>query len=301
MAKNPKASNPKASKKLEKLFTAQPKPESGPTLWGSSILFELFLVRPWVLVGGFWLLLIMISALALGGLKDPGKELAQPVPTPETIESTAGAAVTTRLQGSVDAPQSDPAATSVAPTELSMPTWPLWALVAVCAGGCLAMSRPAVAVARRSRRRATPNSRAVALQNKRLNRHRTEKLRADQGRLEQPRLDQRRAASASKSRAGSLSKSRAGSASKSRKRLKPQQPSAQVLAIRTGGIIQRVAPPVRKPSVGGRSVPQSAGVSPKGGSPKGVSFDVKQSVITVVPANEDHPLDWQAGSLAHRL
>ncbi|MEO0459165.1 MAG: hypothetical protein AAF152_21675, partial [Cyanobacteria bacterium P01_A01_bin.114] len=68
-----------------------------------------------------------------------------------------------------------------------------------------------------------------------------------------------------------------------------------------GGIIQRVAPPVRKPSVGGRSVPHPAGLPPKGGAPKAVSFDVKQSVITVVPANEDHPLDWQAGSLAHRL
>ncbi|MEO1403784.1 MAG: hypothetical protein AAFV72_21405 [Cyanobacteria bacterium J06635_1] len=270
MANNPKVSNPKASKKFEKLFRVQPKPEPGQTLWGSSILFELVLVRPWVLVGGFWLMLIMLSALALGGLKDPGKELAEPTPVPETVESTAGAAVTTRLQDTAETPQTDPAATSVTPTEQSMPTWPLWALVAVCAGGCLAMSRPAVAVARRnrSRRRATPNSRAVALQNKRLNYRRAEKSRAEKSRAEKSRLG------------------------KKRKRLKPQQPSAQVMSIRPGSSIQRVAAPTRKPVVAPNS---------KGEAPKGVSFDVKQPVITVVPANENHPLDWQEGSLAHKL
>ncbi|MEO1592475.1 MAG: hypothetical protein AAFU71_14475, partial [Cyanobacteria bacterium J06632_22] len=47
-------------------------PPTTETLLGSKLLFDLVLVRPWILVCGFWLLLVGSSAVALSGLADPG-------------------------------------------------------------------------------------------------------------------------------------------------------------------------------------------------------------------------------------
>ncbi|NEP18448.1 MAG: hypothetical protein F6J97_16350 [Leptolyngbya sp. SIO4C1] len=240
------AEHPKGSKEIKQLFTVKPKPKPGERLWGSKLLYELVLVRPWVLVGGFWLLLLLTSAIAIGGLTSPGKQLAETVPSEPAPASVSDATVTSRLPAA-DASAVDPAATLDA-AKRAMPIWPLWALVVACAGGCLVMSRPGQPASlrrARSRRRLSPAARAATLKRQQLSQRRA------QLRQQHPQI-------------------------------KPQYPSAQVMSIQASGAIQQVSPsPAPRPKV--------------------VSFDVKQPVVTVLPAEETHPLDWQDGSLAHKL
>ena len=122
---------------------------------------DLFLVRPWLLVGALWLTFIAMIAIALVGLSNPGREMALEPP----ISSIAGqplsapdAAAVSRLalrDDDIVLSQHDPAATLPGSPEQSMPTWPLLVLVTACAGGCMLMSRPGILMgdSRRGRRR----------------------------------------------------------------------------------------------------------------------------------------------------
>lgn len=123
---------------------------------------DLFLVRPWLLVGALWLTFIVMIAISLVGLSSPGREMSLEPP----VSSIAGqplsapdAAAVSRLalrDDDIVLSQRDPAATLPGSPEQSMPAWPLLLMVTTCAGGCMLMSRPGILVggdSRRGRRR----------------------------------------------------------------------------------------------------------------------------------------------------
>lgn len=221
---------------------------------------DLFLVRPWLLVGGLWLTFVLMIAIALAGLSNPGREMTlnpvsssiagQPLSAPDVA-----AASRLPARDGIALAQRDPAAT-LPPDTAGRTAWALLVLVVVCAGGCMLMSQTSLLTneARRGRRRAvvgeSPRPRPV---------------RASGGR-------QRRS-----------------------RRISSHRPAAQVMAFRTGGKI-RHTPLQQTPTVSKTrwSKPRS----------KPVSFAVtNQSAtqVTVVPEGETSPLDWQDGSLAHKL
>ncbi|MEM9482865.1 MAG: hypothetical protein AAGA83_04145 [Cyanobacteria bacterium P01_F01_bin.116] len=122
---------------------------------------DLFLVRPWLLVGALWLTFIVMIAIALVGLSSPGREMALDPPISSIVGqplSAPDAAAVARLAQRDDdivLSQHDPAATLPGSPEQSIPAWPLLVLVAACSGGCMLMSRPGLLVedSRRGRRR----------------------------------------------------------------------------------------------------------------------------------------------------
>lgn len=122
---------------------------------------DLFLVRPWLLVCMFWLASVLMITISLVGLSSPGREMVlEPVSSSIVGQplSAPDAAAASRLRsrdGNVVITQRDPAATLPGAAEQSMPIWPLLVMVAVCAGGCMVMSRQRVLTedSRRGRRR----------------------------------------------------------------------------------------------------------------------------------------------------
>ncbi len=118
----------------------------------SRLAFNLVLVRPWVLVAGFWLVSVASAGMALDGLISP-KRLTMALPEP-ALDAAANKPATSFLnveQGDAEigATRVDPlvAETVVAPestaasTQSDFPVWPLGLLVGTCATGCLVMSR----------------------------------------------------------------------------------------------------------------------------------------------------------------
>ena len=203
---------------------------------------DLFLVRPWLLVGGLWLTFVLLIAIALSGLSNPGREMVlepvsssidgQPLSAPD-----AAAASRLVLRGEDDATltRRDPAATLPGAPEQSMPAWPLLVMVAACAGGCMLMSRqrPGLLTAepRRARRRGLAKT-----------------------------ADPRPIRST-----GKLSSSRNRRA---KRRIGPQRPASQVMAFRSDQKIHHT--PLQQPktsksvsfAVGGPESPTSVAVVP---------------------------------------
>ncbi|MEM7065793.1 MAG: hypothetical protein AAF572_21845 [Cyanobacteria bacterium P01_B01_bin.77] len=127
----------------------------------NKFLSDLIWVRPWLLVGGLWLAFVMMIAIALAGLSNPGREqVLEPISTsiagqPLSAPDAAAAARLAARDG-LSLAQRDPAATLPPETiEQTMPAWPLLVMVVACAGGCMLMSRSEVLTqgSRRGRRR----------------------------------------------------------------------------------------------------------------------------------------------------
>lgn len=183
--------------KNKKTQTAKSKAASTPSKFWSDLIW----VRPWLLVGSLWLTFMLMIAIALAGLSNPGKErVLAPVSTSITGQplSAPDAAAAARLadRDGLAQAQRDPAATlPPGSVEQTMPAWPLLVMVMACAGGCMLMSRheALTQASRRGRRRAA-------------------------GVPSKPRP---------KPVAGSRSKRRA-------RRLGAERPGAQVMAFRTG-------------------------------------------------------------------
>ncbi len=233
----------------------------GGNFWSS-----LFLVHPWLLVGGLWLTFILMIAIALIGLSNPGRELVL-----EPVSSMSGpplsapdAAAASRLSSQDDGParqnQRDPAA--IAPVDTAaqdMPIWPLWIMVLACAGGCLLMSH--------------------------------HNLLANLAHSDSSRRSQRRGVSGTVSthrpvvRTTTIGSS--GRHRRKQRRLAAHRPASQVMAFRTGQKLRHTWPRTTRPVAS-----------------KSVSFAVNSEPaksVTVVPAEESSPLDWKEGSLAHHL
>lgn len=118
----------------------------------SRLALNLVLVRPWILVAGFWLVSVASAGMALDGLISP-KKLTMALP-----ETTLDAEATTPATSFLNVEQGDAeiGATPVEPTDAEViaapesavastqsdfPVWPLGLLVGTCATGCLVMSR----------------------------------------------------------------------------------------------------------------------------------------------------------------
>ena len=154
-ASNAQPSAPVAPKSVKSVRTAKPQSKPTPRL---GIWSELFLVRPWLLVGGLWLTSVLMIAIALAGLSNPGRELTiKPVDNSllgQPLSAPDAAAVSRLAIEDISIAQHDPAATLPGDVEQAMPAWPLLLMVAACAGGCMLMSKQGVLTAsRRGRRR----------------------------------------------------------------------------------------------------------------------------------------------------
>ena len=184
---------------------------------------DLFLVRPWLLVGGLWLTSVGLIAIALVGLSNPGREMVlepitnsiegQPLSGPDT------AAVSRLAPGDVTV-RRDPAATLPGAAEQTMPTWPLLLMVVACAGGCMLMSSPKTLTnnSRRGRRR----------------------VASEQPRPVKPLAVKHRLT-------GGKRRGR-------QRRLNPQRPASQVMAFRTGQKIVRHTPSPQRPAASAKPV-----------------------------------------------
>lgn len=201
---------------------------------------DLFLVRPWLLVGGLWLTSVLLIAIALSGLSSPGRETVlepvrrsidgQPLSAPD-----AAAASRLVLEGEEETAltRHDPAATLPGKPEQAMPAWPLLVMVAACAGGCMLVSRQGGVTAepRRARRRGVAHAAG-------------------------PRPIRSKPSSSRNRRA--------------KRRIGPQRPDSQVMAFRSGQKIHHTPPQQPKSSksvsfaVGGPETPTSVAVVPSG-------------------------------------
>ena len=223
------------------------------TLLGSKLLFDLLLVRPWILVCGFWLLLVGTSAVALSGLADPGKPtVSEPtngeVQPMQPLGVAPDTAVTSRLS---ESPVALNGGQTTSSTTEPLPMWSLWVMVGACAAGCIMLSRPGLITFGGPERR-RPS-------------------RRQGGKLARSPQPPGRTSGAAKT------------AGPARPQLKPQYPQGQVMTVSHQGGIHQVTPtPAVKP-------------------PGMVSFEVSQPNVSVVPAHESNALDWEEGSLAHKL
>lgn len=140
-ASSAKPSVPKSTKTM----ADRAKVSRGQSLKQGKFWSNLFWVRPWLLVVALWLTFVLMIAIALAGLSNPGREMAlepvessivgQPLSAPD-VEAVS------RLipKDQIVLTQRDPAATLPNAAEKSMPAWPLLVMVAACAGGCMLMS-----------------------------------------------------------------------------------------------------------------------------------------------------------------
>ncbi|EKV03975.1 hypothetical protein Lepto7375DRAFT_6297 [Leptolyngbya sp. PCC 7375] len=260
----------KATRAIANKTTAPQKRSAKSGSFWSNLLW----VRPWLLVVALWLTFILMIAIALAGLSNPGREMTlepvnssivgQPLSTPD---AAAFSRLSIRDEKSVLS-QRDPAATLPGANEQAMPAWPLLLMVVACAGGCLLVSKQGLLTAESRRRR-------------------------------------RRVATAPVPQAGSRpvravrpARTPGKTASKRQRRGKHRRLAAQ----------QRSAPKVMAVKSGQRSVPHQVPAQPSAPiASQPMSFAVtSQSApsgpsVTVVPDNETSPLDWKEGSLAHKL
>ena len=258
---NEKPSVPKAPKALKN----KAKVSQGQSLKQSRFWSNLFWVRPWLLVVALWLMFVLMIAIALTGLSNPGREMAlepvessivgQPLSAPD---AAAVSRLTPRDQGVLA--QRDPAATLPGAVEQSMPTWPLLVMVAACAGGCMLMSSQGVLTpeSRRGRRRgvinaqkASPGPRPVGPRSVRLRSVRT------------------------------------GSGKRRARRNAQRSAATPVMAIRSPGQKQPRPASLQPEQIRSQPVTSNNGEA--------------ASAVTVVPDTETSPLDWKEGSLAHKL
>lgn len=212
--------NPKQSAKVTPPPSAKSSAKSSKV---SKFWSELFLVRPWLLVGGLWLTSVGMIAIALVGLSNPGREMVlepisssiegQPLSGPDT------AAVSRLAPGDVTV-RRDPAATLPGAAEQTMPTWPLLLMVAACAGGCMLMSNPKTLTnnSRRGRRRVA-----------------SEQSRPAKTAIAKPQ-------------------STGGKRRARQRRLNPQRPASQVMAFRTEQKTLRHTPPQQRPAASAKPV-----------------------------------------------
>lgn len=291
---------------------------------GSQVAFHLLLVKPWVLVAGLWLVSMLGAAIALEGMISP-RRLTMALPEPQAeVASTAKDSFINIEQGSDDI-VSDGIATENTETASStsesaeaaangsdFPTWPVGALVGTCAAGCLVISRQRARV-----RLAAMRSRSVS---RGESRGKVRRVRIDAdtpirsgkpaqktgarkpvsaiARPSQSRTHQAetvRAAVKQPIKQTAALKSAASSAHGSKKRRpRPQGASAAPKSAAVGRVLVS------------RSTAQQAAPTSRVSRPQPVKrlaarAGSRQSIVSVVPASEDHPLDWTGSSLAHKM
>jgi hypothetical protein len=338
---------------------------------GSRIAFNLLLVRPWVLVVGFWILSLAGASLAIEGLVNPRKlNMALPEAAVEvtpvasksalinveqdteatTAEATAANTTAAKREtgpasaatAAQSAAQSNPGAPAErASRSSSVPILTLGALVGTCAAGCLvisrrrAMMRIAAARARGRMRRANaanvvntkadviapigktnlskPGQKIVARKAPpaKTNRPLVAKLAMAATSLATTSLA---AAKPVASSARALSaRPTAAHPKKRRQRTHPSavnqssvsQPSvSQSVASGDRVIVSRSTAQQAAQNAAPKAAPKTGGASSKRHIRRRTPSRIasrRQAVVSVMPANESHALDWANGSLAHQM
>jgi hypothetical protein len=283
---------------------------------GSRIAFNLLLVRPWVLVVGFWLLSMAGASLAIEGLVNPRKlNMALPEATVEVTPVAKSALINVEQDSDQDgeattaAPKTaansktkgDPASAEAAnankdasaetvASSSGFPILTLGALVGTCAAGCLvisrrrAMMRIAAARARGKMRRAHAKKEAIAP-------------------VTSPVAMSAQALNAVGSNAVGSNRRRR---QRNKRQLATSQPTTNVIVSRPTA--QQAA---QKSAIQKNTAPKPAqkAVSKPGQAPSKRQIrrtpsriaSRRQSVVSVLPASESHALDWANGSLAHQM
>lgn len=272
--------------------------KSAKRLWGSQVWFQLLLVRPWLLVVGFWLVSVVVAVSALERIVKPKPLIAGKIEAGEAVgraapaePSAAPPSVTpsfvtpsTRLALTDPDAASDPSAASALVTgvplwsPLGLPIGLLSAMVGACAVGCVMLSRwrqleRTTLRARRSRSAPTPIQATGA------------QPAAVPAPAPFPAQAQFLVQSQAQSRRVQLSNS---------SDRKAGQSSGQK-SCRRSDRQRRVARSAR---------PAAAPRPPRSGQAQTSQVQTnreQQPVISVVPASEAHTLDWPEGSLAHQL
>ncbi len=303
---------------------------------GSQIAFNLLLVRPWVLVAGLWLVSMLGAAVAIEGMVSPRKlTMELPEPTAE-ITSVAKDSFINIEQGAddiaaADAETAPSAATPVAPADTgnnhsNFPAWPVGALVGTCAAGCLAISRQRARV-----RLAAARSRSVSRGEAR---GKIRKVRIDaeapsrSNQSIQKGSDRKPVKTATSRSAAHLVKARASQSPTVRSTKSAQSTARATAPLDLRPVAHSSAnqgqPKKRRPRpqpvmaaapksaaassrvLASRSTAQRAAPTSRVSRPQPVKRVAahaasRQSVVSVVPASEAHPLDWTEGSLAHKM
>ncbi len=277
---------------------------------GTRVAFTLLLVRPWVLLVGFWLFSLLGGAIAIEGLISPRK-LTEALPEAPQIAPVVKSSLIDVEQRSDDIAAEDSAidaeaedsevktlvvgeaAQSEPSTRGGFPTLTLVALVGTCATGCLvvsrrrAMMRMAVARARSRGRRA----RVGAASAKGTLAHKSSAARPVIRKTAKPAGVTKLAAKAGPGGVSALNQS----SKLKKRRQRNKRGGTQPVTLSAGG---------NRPLVS-RSTAQKNGAArparPRPVRRTSARVSNRQSVVSVVPANESHALDWTNGSLAHDM
>lgn len=285
---------------------------------GSRLAFNLLLVRPWVLVVGFWLISMLSASLAWEGMISP-KKLTMALPQPNTgITSAANKNSFLRVEQDTDnsvvqnsAPiraQRTSATSTTTADNANFPKWSIGALVGTCAAGCLGISRRRAMVriaSMRSRGRYKAHNNHLA-HNHSGNRRTLKKVAI------------RKNGKATFRPTGKPQKGRPVTGQPIRNKFAASQSSSTFTAFKSAQSKKRrprkrAAAMQQKTTVAGnrvlisRSTAQQNASTPHSTSPRPVKHPVaqgasrRQGVVSVVPASTSHALDWTNGSLAHQL
>jgi len=303
-----------------------------PASKSTKLFLNLLLVRPWVLVLGFWLFSMVTGSLALDGMLSPRKlKMALPEPAVEESSTTQATAINVAQNaeeaaadaGSAPAESADPDVIVIGSDSAAggsgLPVFPLIMVVGSCAAGSLLISRRRammrLAAARagrvRTRRPVAGGVRSVKRSGA-----------AQMGSAQSPTKSATTKKAATKAAANkptrlkpSLKAAVLSSTGlrpkKRRQRVKrdvaPQ--GSRVLASRTNVQTAVAAATRAQSSKNGSRTARSAArkaVRQAGRGPvrRGASLRTAsrhQPVVSVVPANESNALDWGRNSLAHQL
>lgn len=284
------------------------------------VALHLLLVRPWVLLIGFWLLSMAGGTLALNGMLSPRK-LKMALPEPAAIESPVALSSQIKvtpdsdeaLPGEVDNAPSEPEIISIggqesetaAESSSGFPLLPVGVLVGGCATGCLVMSRRR-AMARMSTARARGRARirkATPVRvgqpvSKTIVRTAQKKGSTAKGVVskdETRSVVRKTARKVARPAAIASNTKTATPASKPKKRRQRSRKSAVSKPVATSGRVlasRKTAQPT--PAQARVSKRQVRRASMRAASRR-------QPMVSVVPANESHALDWNNGSLAHQM
>lgn len=296
-----------------------------PESKGARLVFNLLLVRPWVLVLGFWLLSLISASVAWEGMISPRKlkmALPEPVASIASAEDNSFVKVEDSAEAIADTSKVK-ASAEASPTEIAEPSTiaadaaqsgglsllPLTLFTGGCAAGCLAVARRRAMMrlskARNRNRKvrvAMPTSASTNPARNRQPLRTTNRDSLRQRTEKQPtkRTSQKKLVKTS----NSAPTAKPVKARKRRQRRKPAQAQpvrkvgSRILVSRSDA--QQSSPKVRSAANRtGRAALSSR--QPRQNMTQRRVASRRQPVVSVVPADQSHALDWTNGSLAHQL
>lgn len=300
------------------------------------LLLNLLLVRPWVLVLGFWLFSMAVGSLALSGMLSPRK-LTQALPEPPVIESTQSEKSAIRVEKAEEEKAiegetptvvvgSDNASALTADSGSSFPIVPLSVLVGSCAAGSLLISRRralmqmSAARAQRHTKGKSPTKSSVRKSPARSQIARSQTIRNQGATAEtsgtnkgishkKRRQRVRRNAAATAGRSKANQQPRVLASRTNAQQLSSTQTTTQKSGTRKDRLAKAVKQKVghkRSTSARAQANRVQAKRATKGARRRASQASMRvasrrQPIVSVVPASESHALDWRQGSLAHQM